>query len=87
MTTKLYIHVKLFTTILLIFNSLFVLGQNTNAIDLSNWKLELPSGYSIAPPAILNFQDDTQVQPFLSRGNDGSLIFKAFPTEATQVGY
>ena len=57
-------------------------AQKSNLpFELNNWKLELPSGYSIEYPEILNFAQNEMVSPFLKIDTDGALVFKAFPTE------
>lgn len=74
-----------FAIAILILNAIVVAGQRANSIDLANWKLELPTGYSVVYPDILTFEDDDKVQDFLKKQNDGSLLFKAFPSEGTST--
>lgn len=59
----------------------FMIIAQKSEIDLSNWKLELPTGNTLVYPEVLNFQNSKEAQPFLKESEGGGLLFVAFPTE------
>ncbi|MFK7755486.1 MAG: polysaccharide lyase family 7 protein [Flavobacteriales bacterium] len=59
----------------------FTSALNT-AFDLTNWKLELPSGYQASDWKLSNYQNDKFVSPFVYLDPmDQSLVMKAYPSE------
>lgn len=59
-------------------------AQRAENIDLSHWKLELPSGYSASEWKLSNFQKDRFAKPFFyTDSTDGSLVMEAYPVSGT----
>lgn len=53
-----------------------------SSIDLSHWKLELPTGYKASDWKLSNFQKDRFVKPFFYLDSlDGALVMEAYPAE------
>ena len=73
--------------ILLVITALFtsqIFAQKAEEIDLSHWKLELPSGYSASEWKLSNFQKDRFAKPFFYLDSvDGSLVMEAYPVTGT----
>ena len=68
----------LFNFILLL--AFFHASGQSNEIDLTNWKLELPSGYTGSDWKLSNFQNDRFAKPFFYLDSmDGALVMKAYP--------
>lgn len=60
------------------------MAQRAGSIDLSHWKLELPSGYTASEWKLSNFQQDEFAAPFFYLDSlDGALVMKAFPVQGT----
>ncbi len=76
---------RILTTALFCFCLTLVFAQEKSAsIDLTNWKLELPTGYKASDWKLSNFQNDRFVKPFFRLDSlDGSLIMEAYPSEGT----
>ena len=73
-----------FATIL-IFTSVLTFAQKAGNIDLSHWKLELPSGYSATEWKLSNFQKDRFAKPFFYLDSiDGALVMEAYPVYGTK---
>lgn len=61
-----------------------VFAQKAGSIDLTHWKLELPSGYSAAEWKLSNFQNDRFAKPFFYLDSiDGALVMDAYPVHGT----
>lgn len=65
-------------------------GYKLPDIDLSHWKVTLPvlnekgGPYEIDPPEILGFASNEIAKPFMYiDSTDGSIVFHAYPTDAT----
>lgn len=57
---------------------------NPTPIDLSHWKLELPTGYKASDWKLSNFQKDRFARPFFYLDSvDGALVMEAYPSEGT----
>ena len=57
---------------------------NPSGIDLTNWKLETPSGYTASDWKLSNFQKDQFVRSFFYIDSiDQSLVMDAYPAEGT----
>ena len=66
--------------ILLSFLSLSAFAQKAGNIDLTNWKLELPTGYTASEWKLSNFQKDRFAKPFFYLDSlDGALVMEAYP--------
>lgn len=51
-------------------------------VDLSRWKLELPSGYKASDWKLSNFQKDRFAKPFFYLDSlDGALVMEAYPVD------
>lgn len=67
-----------FLLILFVGFSSSLLGQSS--IDLTNWQLELPTGYKASDWKLSNFQNDRFAKPFFYLDSlDGALVMKAYP--------
>lgn len=67
-------------TLLIVF-PLLAYGQQAGKIDLTHWKLELPTGYTASGWKLSNFQQDKFAQPFFYLDSiDGSLVMEAYPS-------
>ena len=72
---------KLIKITLLILFPVLAYGQQAGNIDLSHWKLELPTGYTASEWKLSNFQKDKFAQPFFYLDSiDGSLVLEAYPS-------
>lgn len=63
-------------------------GQSNDkaAIDLWNWKLELPSGYKASDWKLSNFKNDRFAAPFFYFDDlKGALVMKAYPAKGTST--
>lgn len=61
--------------------SLSAIAQKAGNIDLTHWKLELPSGYTASEWKLSNFQKDRFAKPFFYLDSlDGALVMEAYPT-------
>jgi len=75
---------QLLTTILILF-SFNSFAQQAESIDLSHWKLELPSGYTASEWKLSNFQKDRFAKPFFYIDSiDGALVMEAYPVMGTK---
>lgn len=72
-----------FLLIVFLYLSCVALGQDgQSSIDLTNWKLELPSGYKASDWKLSNFQKDRFAKPFFYLDSlDGALVMEAYPVE------
>ena len=71
---------------ILSFLSLTLLAQPTYDIDLTNWKLELPSGYTAAEWKLSNFEKDRFAKPFFYvDSTDGAFVLEAYPVQGTST--
>lgn len=62
------------------------LPETKNKIDLTNWKLELPSGYKALGWKLSNFDKDKFAKPFFYLDPaDNGIVMKAFPTQGTST--
>ncbi|TRX59523.1 polysaccharide lyase family 7 protein [Fulvivirga sp. M361] len=60
---------------------LLTFGQKAGEIDLSHWKLELPTGYTASEWKLSNFQKDKFAKPFFYLDpTNGSLVMEAYPS-------
>ncbi len=61
-------------------------GQKAGNIDLTHWKLELPTGYTATKRKLSNFQEDSFAKPFFYLDSlDGALVMKAYPAQGTST--
>ncbi|MFY0593557.1 polysaccharide lyase family 7 protein [Roseivirga sp.] len=75
---------KLYTLVFILFYSSVSFAQQAGDIDLTHWKLELPSGYTASEWKLSQFQEDSFAQPFFYLDSlDGALVMKAFPVVGT----
>ncbi|MEM7551747.1 MAG: polysaccharide lyase family 7 protein [Bacteroidota bacterium] len=59
-------------------------GQKAGDIDLSHWRLELPTGYKASEWKLSNFQNDRFAKPFFYLDTlDGALVMEAYPAKGT----
>lgn len=66
------------------FFNLTCLAQKAGEIDLTHWKLEVPSGFTASEWTLANFQEDEFLKPFFYLDPlDGTLVMKAFPVQGT----
>lgn len=71
---------------ILISFSISLQAQPAYDIDLNNWKLELPSGYSAAEWKLSNFEKDRFAQPFFYvDSTDGAFVLEAYPVQGTST--
>jgi len=72
---------KRFFQIAFLFSGFCAVSQEPlEFIDLMNWKLELPSGYTASDWKLSNFQKDRFARPFFYLDSlDGSLVMEAYP--------
>lgn len=55
-------------------------SQKAGNIDLTHWKLELPTGYTASDWKLSNFQNDRFAKPFFYLDSiDGAIVMKAYP--------
>jgi len=63
-----------------------VSAQPTYNIDLGNWKLELPSGYTAAEWKLSNFEKDRFAKPFFYVDSiDGAFVMEAYPVDGSST--
>jgi hypothetical protein len=59
-------------------------SDSQSKLSLTNWKLELPSGYTASDWKLSNFQQDKFAAPFFHLDSlDGALVMEAYPTTGT----
>ncbi len=77
---------RLLLSVLLILFAVNATAQPKYSIDLGNWKLELPSGYSAAEWKLSNFEKDRFAKPFFYvDSTDGAFVLEAYPTDGTST--
>lgn len=65
--------------LLLLITTFQTFGQS-GPIDLTHWKLELPTGYTASDWKLSNFQNDRFAKPFFYLDSiDGALVMEAYP--------
>ncbi len=76
---------NLLQLLLLFFATCLSAQQPLDFIDIMNWKLELPSGYTASDWKLSNFQNDKFAQDFFYLDSiDGSLVMEAYPILGTK---
>lgn len=71
---------KAFSIIIILCITSTSFAQKAGNIDLTHWKLELPSGYTASEWKLSNFQEDSFAAPFFYLDSlDGALVMKAYP--------
>lgn len=61
-----------------------IFAQKAGDIDLTHWKLEVPSGFTASEWTLSNFQQDEFLKPYFYLDSlDGALVMKAFPVMGT----
>ena len=77
---------RLLTLLFLFLGTGSVLAQPSYPIDLSHWKLELPSGYSASEWKLSNFEKDRFAKPFFYfDAEDSAFVLEAYPTDGTST--
>ena len=70
----------------LLFFSTGLAAQPKYNIDLSHWKLELPTGYTASEWKLSNFEKDRFAQPFFYVDpSDSAFVLEAYPAEGTST--
>lgn len=61
-----------------------IANPNPSGIDLTNWKLEIPTGYTASDWKLSNFENDKFVKDFFYIDpSDSALVMEAYPAEGT----
>lgn len=77
---------KLINLLLFLFSCTVSVAQPKYNIDLTNWKLELPSGYTASEWKLSNFEKDRFAKPFFYVDpDDKAFVFEAYPVEGTST--
>lgn len=75
---------RIILSLLFISFSTQIAAQPSYDIDLTNWKLELPSGYTAAEWKLSNFEKDRFAKPFFYvDSTDGAFVLEAYPIEGS----
>lgn len=74
------------SAVLLLFLTTRITAQPTYNIDLTHWKLELPTGYTASEWKLSNFEKDRFAQPFFYVDSvDGAFVLEAYPAKGTST--